>query len=118
LRPRRALSSAEATAEITPHQKDDKMPKALFHFCPHSPVHFCSHHDTMPPRRGVTESARAILPAERGGVVPDQPQQVGKRVRRWAVATRLGLADPLRFGTNRAPPAPPPDSRLEPERRS
>ena len=45
LRPRRALSSAEATGEIIRLYSDDKMPKALFRFCSHRPFRFCSHHD-------------------------------------------------------------------------
>jgi len=40
LRPRRALSSAEAAKEVTHHQLPDNRLKALFRFCSHRPVRF------------------------------------------------------------------------------
>ena len=46
LRPRRALSSAEATGDSICCLLVDKRPKALFSFCSHRPVSFCSHHDS------------------------------------------------------------------------
>jgi hypothetical protein len=52
LRPRRALSSAEATNELTDQQSDDNPPKALFRYCSHRPFRFCSHHDRNFTRSG------------------------------------------------------------------
>jgi hypothetical protein len=46
LRPRRALSSAEATGETTELCPHGNSPGSLFRFCSHSPVRFCSHHDS------------------------------------------------------------------------
>src|ERR1017187_1717799 len=46
-RPRRALSSAEATNEPTGLNRVGNRAEALFRFCSHRPVRFCSHHDSM-----------------------------------------------------------------------